>query len=52
MWHVDKNKEPGRGGFQDRDVGRSDLSGDFGPEYGPDYARYAAPPDYRAMNHQ
>lgn len=25
MWHVGKNKEPGRGGFQDRDVGRSAI---------------------------
>ena len=24
MWHVDKNKEPGRGGFQNRDVSEVD----------------------------
>jgi len=48
MWHVEKNLEPGRGGFQNRDVGRSNFQGDFGPEYGTDYARYSDPPDYVA----
>lgn len=32
-----------RGGFQNRDVGRSNYSFDFGPEYGPDFARFSDP---------
>ena len=39
----DKNLD--RGGFQDRDVGRSNLDHDYGPEYGIDYARFADTPD-------
>lgn len=48
MWRITKNKDPGRGGFQDRDAGRSNLSHDFGPELGVDYARYSDPPDLAA----
>lgn len=43
-----KNKEENdnsRGGFQNRDVGRTNLVFDFGPEYGPDFARYSDPQD-------
>lgn len=45
MWRITKNKDPSRGGFQDRDAGRSNMSQDFGPELGVDYARYSDPPD-------
>jgi hypothetical protein len=37
-----------RGGFQNRDVGRSNFDHHYGPDYGPDYARYADPPDLAA----
>jgi hypothetical protein len=43
-----KNKEEhdlSRGGFQNRDVGRTSYAFDFGPEYGPDFARYSDPQD-------
>lgn len=48
MWRITKNKDSGRGGFQDRDVGRSNLGQDFGPDSGVDYARYSDPPDLAA----
>lgn len=32
-----------RGGFQNRDVGRTNLNYDFGPEYGIDYAHFSDP---------
>lgn len=44
MWQI-------RGGFQDRDVGRSNLHDDnYGPEHGIDYARFSDPPDPAADN--
>lgn len=48
MWRITKNKDPSRGGFQDRDVGRSNVRRDFGPDFGVDYARYSDPPDHAA----
>jgi hypothetical protein len=50
VWRPTKNKDTSRGGFQNRDVGRSNLSRDFGPDFGPDYARYSDPPDFAADN--
>ena len=38
-----EERDLSRGGFQNRDVGRSNLGFDFGPEYGPDFARFADP---------
>lgn len=34
-----------RGGFQNRDVGKSAFDDDYGPEFGVDYARFCDPPD-------
>lgn len=48
---MERNKNLDRGGFQDRDVGRSNFDRDFGPDYGPDYARYADPPDFEKDAH-
>lgn len=48
MWWVKEHPDHGRGGFQNRDVGKSDLSGDFGPDYGVDYAHFSDPPDLHA----
>jgi hypothetical protein len=48
MWRITKNKDPSRGGFQDRDAGRSNMNRDFGPDLGVDYARYSDPPDLAA----
>lgn len=48
MWRITKNTDPSRGGFQDRDVGRSNMDRDFGPDFGVDYARYSDPPDLAA----
>ena len=48
MWRITKNNDPSRGGFQDRDVGRSNVRHDFGPDFGVDYARYSDPPDLAA----
>ena len=45
MWNVNPDKDHSRGGFQNRDVGRRSFDGEFGPEYGIDYARFAANPD-------
>jgi hypothetical protein len=45
MWWVKESSDHSRGGFQNRDVGKTDHDYDFGPEYGVDYARYADPPD-------
>lgn len=38
-----EERDLSRGGFQDRDVGRSNYSFDFGPDYGPDFARFSDP---------
>lgn len=45
MWWVKDNPDHGRGGFQNRDVGKTSFDNDFGPDYGIDYARFADPPD-------
>jgi hypothetical protein len=45
MWWVKDNHDHERGGFQNRDVGKTNSGIDFGPEYGIDYARFADPPD-------
>ena len=34
-----------RGGFQNRDVGRTQFDDNYGPDYGIDYARFADTPD-------
>lgn len=46
MWWVKESSDHERGGFQNRDVGKTNFDSDFGPEYGIDYARYADPPDF------
>lgn len=45
MWPVKPNSTNSeRGGFQNRDVGRSDFDHDYGPSYGSvDYARFSDP---------
>jgi hypothetical protein len=48
MWWIKEGQHQDRGGFQDRDIGRSNFDQDYGPDYGPDYARYADPPDLAA----
>lgn len=45
MWWIKGDKNPDRGGFQDRDIGRSNFRENLGPEYGVDYALYVLPPD-------
>lgn len=45
MWWVKDNPDHSRGGFQDRDVGKTSFNRDFGPDYGVDYARFSDPPD-------
>lgn len=46
MWWVRTNSTgEERGGFQNRDVGKSSFDENFGPDYGVDYARFADPPD-------
>lgn len=46
MWWVktDSSGEE-RGGFQNRDSGRSAFNNDYGPDFGVDYARFSDPPD-------
>lgn len=38
------NHDLSRGGFQNRDVGRTQFGNDFGPEYGIDFADYSQAP--------
>jgi hypothetical protein len=45
MWWIKNNEGQDRGGFQNRDVGRTNFSDDFGPSYGTDYAHYSDPPN-------
>ena len=45
MWWVKENPDHSRGGFQDRDVGKSNLAHDIGPDYGVDYARFSDTPN-------
>lgn len=47
MWWVKTNSTgEERGGFQNRDVGKTSFDENYGPEFGVDYARFADPPDY------
>src|SRR3989344_1436320 len=48
MWWVKDHPDHSRGGFQNRDVGKTSFMKDFGPDYGVDYARFSDPPDYHA----
>lgn len=45
MWWIKDHHNHDRGGFQNRDVGKTSFDSDFGPEFGIDYARFADPPD-------
>lgn len=45
MWNVNPDRDNSRGGFQNRDVGKTSFDNDYGPEYGIDYARFADTPD-------
>lgn len=45
MWWVKDHPNHSRGGFQDRDVGRTVFDYNYGPDYGVDYARFADPPN-------
>lgn len=46
MWWVKTNSSgEDRGGFQNRDSGRSAFNKDYGPDFGVDYARFSDPPD-------
>ncbi len=45
MWNVNPGRDNSRGGFQNRDVGKTSFDYDYGPEYGIDYARFADTPD-------
>lgn len=46
MWWIktDSSGED-RGGFQNRDSGRTLFNNDYGPDFGVDYARFSDPPD-------
>ncbi len=46
MWWVRENSDHSRGGFQNRDVGRTVFDNEFGPDHGVDYARFADTPDF------
>lgn len=35
-------------GFQNPDLGKTSFDNDYGPDFGPDYARFADPPDLGA----
>ena len=53
MWSGTTNphsKNLDRGGFQDRDVGRTQFDHDYGPEYGIDYARFSDTPNEEKDN--
>ena len=41
---METNHDLSRGGFQNRDVGRSQFGSDFGPDYGSDFADYSDAP--------
>lgn len=46
MWWIKTNSSgEDRGGFQNRDSGRSAFNKDYGPDFGVDYARFSDPPD-------
>jgi hypothetical protein len=45
MWNVNPDRDKRRGGFQNRDLGKTQFDGDYGPEFGIDYARFSDPPN-------
>jgi hypothetical protein len=45
MWPIKPDRDQSRGGFQNSDVGRTQFDGNYGPDYGIDYARFSDPPD-------
>jgi osmotically-inducible protein OsmY len=45
MWNVNPDKDKSTGGFQNRDVGKTQFDKNYGPDYGVDYARFSDPPD-------
>jgi len=45
MWWAEDSSDHERGGFQNRDVGKTSFDNDYGPEYGIDYARFSDAPD-------
>jgi hypothetical protein len=45
MWWVKERQGMSRGGFQNRDVGKTLFDDNYGPDYGIDYARFSDPPD-------
>jgi len=47
MWNVQPDRDKSSGGFQDRDLGKTQFDRDYGPEYGVDYARFSDPPDFK-----
>ena len=47
MWWVKDHPDHSRGGFQNRDVGKSSFDNDMGPWCGIDYARFSDPPNLR-----
>lgn len=48
MWWVKDHPDHSRGGFQNRDVGKSNFDQNYGPDYGVDYARFSDAPDVAA----
>jgi hypothetical protein len=46
MWNVNPERDQSRGGFQNSDVGRTMFDGNYGPDYGIDYARFVDSPDF------
>lgn len=48
MWWVKESQGQSRGGFQNRDVGKTLFDRNFGPDYGIDYARFSDPPDLQS----
>lgn len=46
MWWVKQNPDQSRGGFQNRDVGRTNFDDNYGPDYGVNYARLADTPNF------
>lgn len=45
MWWVKENPDHSRGGFQNRDVGKTSFDDDYGPDFGTDFARFSDPPN-------
>ncbi len=47
MWNVNPDRDKSTGGFQDRDLGKTQFDDDYGPDFGVDYARFSDPPDFQ-----